>query len=164
MKLKVAINNGSELEIEELDEGLKINGKTQKYELSKKNDGDYILIKDQRVYNISLLSHDENELKMKINGTEISLNVKDHIAQILEDLGMDVTNDDVVNEITAPMPGAIIGVNVTEGQEVQAGEALLILEAMKMENIIKSPVNGVIEKIHVIKGQNVEKNHVLISF
>ena len=57
-----------------------------------------------------------------------------------------------------------INLKVAEGDTVKAGDQLLILEAMKMENILKSPGDGVVKKIKVKKGDSVEKNQVLIEF
>ena len=65
--------------------------------------------------------------------------------------------------IEAPMPGNIWKVEVVEGQEVKAGDLLLILEAMKMENEILAPVDGVIASIHVVQGAVVNGGDVLIS-
>jgi biotin carboxyl carrier protein len=62
------------------------------------------------------------------------------------------------------MPGLIINVSVTEGTEVQKGDTLLILEAMKMENVIKSPRQGKVKKINVQLKQAVEKNQVMLEF
>ncbi|MNF13023.1 Glutaconyl-CoA decarboxylase subunit gamma [compost metagenome] len=67
-------------------------------------------------------------------------------------------------EIKAPMPGLVLNVIVESGQEVNKGDNLLILEAMKMENIIKSPSSGIVKKILVTKGDKVEKNEILIQF
>ncbi len=62
------------------------------------------------------------------------------------------------------MPGLLLDIKVQEGQEVQKGEILLILEAMKMENVIKAPTDARIKHIKVQKGQTVEKNQLLIEF
>jgi biotin carboxyl carrier protein len=62
------------------------------------------------------------------------------------------------------MPGLVLDVRVKEGDEVKKGDPLLVLEAMKMENILKSPAHAKIKKINVNKGQAVEKNQVLVSF
>lgn len=62
------------------------------------------------------------------------------------------------------MPGLVLEISVADGQEVNAGDSLLILEAMKMENIIKSPGQGVIDEILVKTGQAVDKGQLLIKF
>jgi biotin carboxyl carrier protein len=67
-------------------------------------------------------------------------------------------------QIKAPMPGLVLSVLVTEGDEVKKGDNLLVLEAMKMENMIKSPTDGIIKKIEIKQGNKVEKNELLISF
>ena len=65
--------------------------------------------------------------------------------------------------VKPPMPGKIVSVAVNEGDEVQAGQVLLILEAMKMQNEIVSPAAGLVKKVHVRPGQNVESKDVLIE-
>jgi len=68
-----------------------------------------------------------------------------------------------VSEIRAPMPGLIVKVKVNEGESVRPGTNLLVLEAMKMENEIRSVQYGVVEKIHVKQGMAVEKNQPLVK-
>lgn len=65
--------------------------------------------------------------------------------------------------ITAPLPGAILDVCKRVGDEVQAGEVVLILEAMKMENEIAAPVAGRIAAVHVEPGQTVDMGQVLVT-
>lgn len=164
MKLKVEINQQDEFEIESREHETLLNGNKTDWSIIKTGSSEFLIHKDNKVYNIVLIERKENHLGILINGYHMTLHVKDHIAQILEKLGMDVSVDDTVNEINAPMPGAIIDVMVNEGDEINEGDTLLILEAMKMENIIKSPITGKVEKLHVTKGENVEKNQTLISF
>ena len=65
--------------------------------------------------------------------------------------------------IKPPMPGKIVSVAVDEGEEVKAGQVLLILEAMKMQNEVVAPAAGVVKKIHAKPGQNVEGKDVLVE-
>lgn len=65
--------------------------------------------------------------------------------------------------ITAPMPGTILDVKVSEGQTVKSGQVLLILEAMKMENEIVAPIDGVISKVYTSKSNTVSSGDALIS-
>lgn len=64
--------------------------------------------------------------------------------------------------IPSPMPGSILNVNVTVGQAVKAGDVLMILEAMKMENDISAPCDGTVKQILVTKGSTVNTDDVLI--
>lgn len=65
--------------------------------------------------------------------------------------------------LNAPMPGTIVDVKVVPGTRVKKGDALLILEAMKMENEVVSPVDGVVSQVFVIKGSSVATNDVLLA-
>jgi biotin carboxyl carrier protein len=64
-------------------------------------------------------------------------------------------------KLTAPMPGKIVRILVTEGAEVGAGEGVLVVEAMKMQNEVKSPKKGTIQKILVSEGTAVNAGDVL---
>jgi biotin carboxyl carrier protein len=77
---------------------------------------------------------------------------------------MNNTINSQIKEVKAPMPGLIFEIKVQEGDEVKKGDTLVILEAMKMENILKSPGDGIIKEIRIKKGDSVEKNQVLIQF
>jgi biotin carboxyl carrier protein len=66
-------------------------------------------------------------------------------------------------ELTAPMPGQVRVVNVSEGDSVTKGQTLLVLEAMKMEIRIQAPMDGVVKKLLVVYGQTVEREQKLIE-
>jgi propionyl-CoA carboxylase alpha chain len=66
--------------------------------------------------------------------------------------------------IMAPMPGIILSITAREGDEVNAGDAILVLEAMKMENEIHATRAGKIKKIHVTEGAEVQSGSVLVEF
>jgi len=65
--------------------------------------------------------------------------------------------------ISAPMPGTILDIKVSEGKNVKAGDVLLILEAMKMENEIVSPIDGIVNKIHTTKASTVSTGDALVT-
>ena len=65
--------------------------------------------------------------------------------------------------MAAPMPGLVVAVPVEEGQEVQKGEDLIILESMKMQNELKAPRDGTISRIRVGPGDSVDQNQVLLT-
>lgn len=62
------------------------------------------------------------------------------------------------------LPGTVQKIMVSEGMEVNQGTPILILEAMKMRNVLLSPVNGTVKKIHVSEGDKVPKGHLLMEF
>ena len=65
-------------------------------------------------------------------------------------------------QIAAPMPGSIVNINVSVGQAVKAGDVLIVLEAMKMENDIAAPCDGVVKQIVTSKGATVNTDDVLL--
>jgi pyruvate carboxylase subunit B len=69
-----------------------------------------------------------------------------------------------VKEVKSPLPGVVVKVEVKEEEEVEAGQGVVILEAMKMENEIKSPFAGRVKKVLVREKQTVEKNQPLVIF
>lgn len=99
-----------------------------------------------------------------VNNNEYVVSIANHLDQLIKEMGFEVGKAKVVNAIKAPMPGLILEINVTVGQEVNEGDNLLILEAMKMENSFDSPRSGIIKSIAVTKGQAVEKGQLLIEF
>ena len=66
-------------------------------------------------------------------------------------------------DIMAPLPGTVISVNVSEGEQVKAGQILIIFEAMKMENELVAPRAGTVTKIHVAKGDVMESGVAVVS-
>jgi glutaconyl-CoA decarboxylase len=65
--------------------------------------------------------------------------------------------------VVSPLPGTVLRINVAVGQAVKAGDVLLVLEAMKMENDITAPADGSVQKIHVTQGATVQTGDALIS-
>jgi biotin carboxyl carrier protein len=88
----------------------------------------------------------------------------DQFDELLHQLGMDNLTTATISEIKAPMPGLVLRILASEGQEVQKGGNLLVLEAMKMENIIKAPANVMIKSVKINPGDKVEKNQVMMIF
>jgi acetyl/propionyl-CoA carboxylase alpha subunit len=103
------------------------------------------------------------KLKIKLEGNEFSVEIKDELDQALEQMGFGKKTNQAIKQIKAPMPGLVLEINVTDGQEVNEGDKLLILEAMKMENSIMIHVQAKIKKIAVTAGQAVEKGQVLVE-
>lgn len=66
--------------------------------------------------------------------------------------------------VRSPMPGLVVKVQVNVGDRVQAGQGLLVLEAMKMENELRAPAAGVVSVVHVRAGQAVDKGQLLLEF
>jgi propionyl-CoA carboxylase alpha chain len=74
------------------------------------------------------------------------------------------TSFDAGKAVRCPMPGLIVSIAVAEGQEVKAGEALAVVEAMKMENILRAERDGVVAKIHAKPGDSLAVDAVILEF
>jgi biotin carboxyl carrier protein len=161
----VNINNSTH-RVDLDEEGIYVDGELLSWDLIKVKDNLFHLIHDSNSYMIEIVTSDttKKQSRLKVNGVFFDIAVQDKYDILLEKLGMQPTGKDEHREVRAPMPGMILDVLVKEGQEVSKGENLVILEAMKMENIIKSSGEGTIETINIHKGMNVEKNQVLIQF
>ncbi len=143
-----------------------INGSLFDIDIIPIKDGLYHILNKNTSYTLELVKAlpDEKKLQVKINNTNYFLDVKDKYDDLLHSLGLDNLATKKVNDVKAPMPGMVLNILVEEGQTIKKGDALIVLEAMKMENILKSPTDGVIKKIAAIKGTAVEKNQLLIQF
>lgn len=112
---------------------------------------------------VAQINHSEKSALIYVNGNKYSVTLKDRYHELLHELGMDVSQSKHVNHIKAPMPGLVVNVIVSEGQMLKDGDAVVVLEAMKMENILKVAGDAVVKRIHVKKGEAVEKNVVLVE-
>ncbi|MGV3639253.1 MAG: acetyl-CoA carboxylase biotin carboxyl carrier protein subunit [Adhaeribacter sp.] len=128
--------------------------------------GHFHLLHEHQSYNVEVIEADyqQKTFLLQINGKQHRLQVQDRFDLLLEQMGISAANPHQVNEVKAPMPGLIVAIQVSPGQEVKKGDPLLILEAMKMENILKSPGDGLVKAIKVNLRDKVEKNQVLIQF
>jgi biotin carboxyl carrier protein len=99
-----------------------------------------------------------------IAGASVEVEILDETDMAIQKLGMANTAHPPDTTVRAPMPGQILEVYVEPGQTVAAGDSLLVLKAMKMENIIRSPRDGVVRQVSVIPGALVEKHAVLMHF
>lgn len=101
--------------------------------------------------------------RVQAAGSVWSAEIADERTRTLRELAGESHRRHGAGIIRAPMPGLVLRIEVAEGQSVQAGAGLVVLEAMKMENEIRVPVDGVIRKILVKPGQAVEKGAHLIE-
>ena len=128
-------------------------------------DNQYHLIRDGKAYRCELVSHDATDLKvsLKVNGRSFTAEIAGPLQQLVKQLGFATTAATADNDITAPMPGLILSIAVAEGDTIEAGTPLLVLEAMKMENVIKATAPGTVKAVHVTQGQAVDKRQLLIE-
>jgi|APLak6261689865_1056190.scaffolds.fasta_scaffold03373_2 acetyl/propionyl-CoA carboxylase alpha subunit len=134
-------------------------------DLVKKSPSEFNLIKDHRSVNARIIEadNDARKLTIAVGGENFAIEIKDELDQMLDKMGFSAVVNKQIKEIKAPMPGLVLEIAVTEGQEVKEGDRILILVAMKMENSITIHANAKIKRIAVTAGQAVDKGQLLVE-
>jgi biotin carboxyl carrier protein len=127
--------------------------------------GYYHLLRDGKSYHIEVLALDvvTKTVTLTVNGREQSMRISDETDQLVKQLGFAAVSTVKSKNVIAPMPGLVLALMVKPGDHVTEGTPLIILEAMKMENVLKAEVDGEVKAIPVEKGQAVEKKQLLIE-
>lgn len=160
--IKATVNGKKEFTVD----GNVLNGEPTAWDLVQVKQNTFHIIKNNKSYNATIINinHEEKTMVINVNGNDYELSIKDKYDLLLQQLGINTKAAGAVQVIKAPMPGLIINIIAAEGTEVKKGDPLLILEAMKMENVIKSPRDGKVKKISVQLRNAVEKNQVMLEF
>ena len=140
---------------------LKTDGKNQKYSFIPLGQNRYSLIHNDKSHLLQIIK--ENGIyHVHLDGYHFPFLVEDERMRALRALVQQSVKSTGEHVIKAPIPGLIIQINVQEGDVINANDSLLILEAMKMENEIKSNYSGKISKIYVSQNSPVEKDQDLL--
>lgn len=123
------------------------------------------LLQDNQSYHISVIDtdFDNKKLMLEINGNPYEISIEDEYDQLVKKMGLSAGGAQKLTNIKAPMPGLILDILVEPGQAIEKGTQLLILEAMKMENVLKSEGEGIVKSIEIKKGAAVDKGQILIE-
>jgi biotin carboxyl carrier protein len=152
-KKTITINNNSKVAIDK---------KEYPYELTHLHNSTYLLkVKDQ-FFKINFLEKNEKRYVLSVNGENFISSSKSPLKEKAEELVAKQNLDNIPKLLKAPMPGMVLEVKINAGDKVKKGDNLLILEAMKMENSIKSPFSGTVKEIFVEKNSPVEKDAKLV--
>lgn len=146
-------------------QGYALDGKPAAVDVQRLNDHSFQVLYQGASHTVHIASVDwvAKTVVLKIDGKRAEVNLSNEMDRLLKKLGLENAGVLKVSDIKAPMPGLIHSIKVTEGQQVTKGDPLLILEAMKMENMIKAPADGIVGKILVKQGQSVDKGMVMIA-
>lgn len=131
----------------------------------EKSKNQYHILKKHQSYDAKVVTANFNkkEYEVTINGNRYLVGISDQLDALILDLGLGVSSAKKANDVKAPMPGLIVSVDISEGQEVKEGDGILVLEAMKMENTLTAPKDGRVKAIKVNAGDKVDKNALLIE-
>jgi biotin carboxyl carrier protein len=161
---KVKVNNKESFEINsKLD---MILNTADNVTLAKNANGTFDVKIENQNLNASIIDWDQETkiAKIKINQNLYIVHVQEPADLLLENLGMTIPKAKKANSLKSPMPGLILKIIGKPGQAIKKGESLLILEAMKMENVFKAGADCVIKEIKIEQNQAVEKGQELITF
>lgn len=160
------VNNKYNYEVDKNENGLLINGENITADVKQLNRLCWHIINNLQSYNAEVVSfnHSEKTAEIKVNNNTYKIEVKDQFDILLDKLGLSSLTAAKISDIKAPMPGMVLKVFAAEGMEIKKGDNLFILEAMKMENIIKATADAIVKKVKIKPGDKVEKGQILMMF
>jgi len=163
---KVKVNGQYDFDIDKKDDAILLNGKPVNAGIKQLSASGWHIINDLKSYNAEVVNFNATEktAEIKVNNTVYTVTAKDQFDLLLDKLGMSNMTGAKVSELKAPMPGLVLKIFVEVGADVKKGDNLFVLEAMKMENIIKAPADVTVKAVKIKPGDKVEKNQVLLQF
>jgi len=163
--LQTTINNKSNFAVDQIDGQWIINDTPAALDIQVQPNGLISVLLDNKSYTATVEKVDTKtkELVLKIDGQPYTVAIKEPIDQLLSSMGLDLKAMQKIEPVKAPMPGMILKVLVEPGQQINKGDGLLILEAMKMENVLKATGPATVKAIKINERTAVEKGTVLIE-
>lgn len=163
--LQLTVNDKNTWSIKNDDGHLVINDTPADWNASWQPNGLISVLHNGKSYTAIVENVDRKakEVTLKVNGQVYKIAIKEPIDQLLSNMGMDLKSMQKAEPVKAPMPGMVLKVLVTPGQQINKGDGLVILEAMKMENILKATATATVKAIRVNERTAVEKGTVLIE-
>ena len=164
MKYEINASQNSlevEFQIDSEDLVIKSAGKELRFEAIQVQPGVYSVLMNNKSFVVGVCHSEAN--RVNVNGTPINLELLDAVHLHLRELGWDTHQEVKAGLISAQIPGLVTKIFHAPGDVVKEGDPLFLIEAMKMENEIKSPVEGVVKRIGVAEGQTVEKGTNIIE-
>jgi biotin carboxyl carrier protein len=162
--IKAIVNGQAPHEIVHQNGTWSLNGSPVEYDAQALPNGGYSIIYNGKSYIAHLVEHNA-ETKMvvlQIGSQRFEVQLEEPLDRLLAAMGIQETGSRKINDVKAPMPGLILKILVEAGQAISKGEPLLVLEAMKMENVFKAASDAVVKEIRVSEKDAVEKGQVLL--
>ena len=163
---QVKVNSKLEFAVNKTGDELIINDKVVAADVQQLDANNWHIINQLKSYNVEVVAFDSSlkTAEIRVNNNTYHITAKDKFDTLLEQMGMSNINAAKVSEVKAPMPGMVLKSFIADGDQIKKGDNLFILEAMKMENIIKSPDDVVVKMVKIKPGDKVEKGQVLVQF
>ena len=163
--LHTSVNAKNDFDIHQQDGVWMIGGQQVGIDISEASGGILSILYNGKSFEAIVDSIDRKakEVKLVINGQRYTVAIQEPIDTLLKELGLDISASKKVEPIKAPMPGMVLKVLVEPGQKLEKGDGILILEAMKMENVLKAPAAVTVKSIRIQERTAVGKGDVLID-
>lgn len=163
--LQLTVNDNNTYIITQNDGQFEINSTPAAWDVSWQPNGLISVLYNGRSYTAVIESTDlkNKEVTLKVDGQLFKTAIQEPIDQLLSNMGLDRKAMQKAEPIKAPMPGMVLKILVAPGQQINKGDGLVILEAMKMENILKATGPATVKAIKVAERTAVEKGTVLIE-
>ena len=149
--------------INPLGEKPRIKGKRLDLCIVENPDGFSYIFWKKRKYQVDILEKNQNSYIVMINGVWYSFSIETPISYKRRKFLSKNGSSSKIEMVSAPMPGKILDILVEENTEIKQGEAVVILEAMKMQNEIISHVSGRVKKVNVKQNDSVMKDDVMLE-
>jgi len=162
---QIKINDRNSFELDLTENGPAIDGNVLNWDMKPLPDGTFSIISENNSY-VAAVEHIDREnktIKIKLNQQVYTAAITEPIDQLLAKMGINNSAEKKARVIKAPMPGMILKILVSPGQQLKKDDPLLILEAMKMENVFKAPADAVVKAIRAEEHKAVEKGEILIE-
>ena len=121
------------------------------------------VVVDGRPHEIVVEDRQNGRYTLLVDNQRLSIRIKSRREMLLERYGIEDAAHTGPREVHAPMPGLVLDVFISDGDAVEKGQPLLVLEAMKMENEIRAASAGTVRRVHVRTGEAVGKNDLLVE-
>jgi len=163
--LQITVNQKGDFSVENREDKTYVNGEANYADITEQSNGLISVLHKGKSYTAILEKLDltNKEVTVSVDGQQYVCSIKEPIDLLLSNMGLDLKAMQKAEPVKAPMPGLVLKVLVTAGQQVNKGDALMILEAMKMENVLKATATGVVKTIKVAERTAVEKGSILIE-
>jgi biotin carboxyl carrier protein len=163
--LQLTVNDEGTYEIKTREGQLQMNNTAISPDIQELSNGLISILYKDKSYTalVEQIDTAAKTIALRINGELHTVNVKEPIDQLLSSMGMDMKAMHKAEPVKAPMPGMILKILVEPGQQISKGDGLIVLEAMKMENILKANTDARVKAVKVSPRTAVEKGAVLIE-
>jgi biotin carboxyl carrier protein len=163
--LQSTVNSKGAFSIEQNNGEWSINNAPVQWDAEWQPNGLISILYNNKSYTAVVESLDakNKEVALRIDGQVYKVAISEPIDILLSKMGMDLKATKKAESVKAPMPGLILKMLVEPGQHIKKGDGLLILEAMKMENLIKASADAIVKSIKVAERTAVEKGAILIE-